>query len=413
MESVALVKILVDTITDDNIEVLRTICEKLPLGRMTVDASNSLLAQLLDVAALNDRVECADVLYDVWQVTNLEEERYSLIAYMLGRSIFTDRAITIAMRARGDITFKSLFDEIISRDDSPETLLSLSRLFKLVEVPSYLELVDLKKKIESIEKEEDLPLPRMKMFLNEQIEEKAPFAEIPGYLIESGQTDEELENISIELPITVESLPIDEKVDLLTSGLGIQGISVEEVEKHRAALRKELESMTPEDQAVLLNPVLEDLNLTEMTDNVELFRRFGPNHPVYGTILDDTEFSDPCQRFGGCRMFLCVCSETVRDEDELGRTLDVIYEPDEVDWFKGVCDFCHRRIAKECYAVRRALDSGGWLGCYCSWKCTRNDTPNDELAIQALINHFEDKVNELKIYDRTYEEIEETEEEEE
>lgn len=413
MESLALVQLLIETIHDDDVTTLRTICEKLPLGKMSVSNSDKLLNQLLDIAGLYNRIEAAFVLYDVWQVTNLEEARYSLLAYMLGRNTFTDRAIGIVLKAKNDTSFKNLFDEITSRDDSPETHMALIRLFKLVESPPYLELLELRKQIEKIELDQDLPLPRMKTFINNQIEQKGPFVGAPQYMIPSDQTDEELEDVEVELSTTVESLSLEEKVDLLAAGLETEGISLEGIEQHRDNIKKEIELMSLEDQTVLLDPILRDVNLTELTNNIELFRRFGPNHPVYGTPLDDSDSAEPCQRFGGCRMFLCVCSETVRDEGELGRTLDVIYEPEDVDWFRGFCDFCHRKIAKECYAVRRALDSGGWLGCYCSWKCVRDDTPNNELAIHALINHFEDKVNDLKIYDRTYPNITGIEEEEE
>ncbi len=419
MDGLELLNAMIDTIINDSTERLKEICDKLPLNLISVESSDRLLAQLLDMTAHWNRVESASILYEAWQQTNFEEERFSLVAYMMGRPLFSDRAILIAMKTKDDFTFSSLFDEIISRDDSPETLAALRRLFKLLGTPPYDALLDLRQKIIELELKEDLPLPRMRGFINSYIEDSSPFAQRPKYIISQDplKTAGALESITMDINITPEDLSLTEKVNLLTAGLALQGISLDEIEDSKAKLRTELEFMSKEDQQVLLSPVLEDLSFNDVTENQELYKIFGPNHPVYGMDLDDSDKADPCQRFGGCRMFLCVCSETPHDEDELGRNEDILEDPDETEWFRtnekgeGVCDFCHQKIEKKCYAVRRPCESGSWISCFCRWKCVHDDTPEDDLVTHSLIDLMEDKMNKIGIYDRSYPVPKEKEEE--
>lgn len=402
MDALALVQALINRITQGDVEGLRSICDKLTLNQVSVESSDGLLALLLDIAAYENQVECAKVLYQTWQQTNLEEERFSLVAYMMARPLFSDRAILIAMQANDDAMFSSLFDEITSRDDSPETLAALTRLLKLLGIPEYEDLVKLRQIIIEMELKEDLPFPRMKGFINSFIEESAPFAEKPKYMIPGEYNADELESIVADIRTKPSDISLKEKVNLLTAGLKLQGVSLDQIEESKLKLQEQLESMSDGDQKTLLAPVLEDLNFKSMTENPELFKIFGPNHPVYGMDLDDSDKADPCQRFGGCRMFLCVCSETLHDEEELGKNLDIISDPEETEWFHGVCDFCHKKIEKKCYAVRRPGTSGSFIGEFCKWQCVRDDTPENDIMTHSLIDLMEDQVNKTGIYDRIY-----------
>src|SRR5581483_3074882 len=151
----ALLSILSDCITDNNTAKLEEICLKLPLGEVSIEASDLLLSQLLNICSHYNRVECSRVIYSVWEQSNLEEEKYSLLAYMMSKPLFTDDVIRLTAHAKGDVTFKDLFDQITSRDDSPETLHSLKRLFEIFGTPDYNTLLEMKAQIEQIEEVED------------------------------------------------------------------------------------------------------------------------------------------------------------------------------------------------------------------------------------------------------------------
>jgi len=66
----------------------------------------------------------------------------------------------------------------------------------------------------------------------------------------------------------------------------------------------------------------------------------------------------------GCRMLTCTCINLDFDDDS---------EVLPLQWYKGKCDLCKKRILKVCYAFRLPLDAGGWIGCYCNPECAMLD----------------------------------------
>lgn len=81
---------------------------------------------------------------------------------------------------------------------------------------------------------------------------------------------------------------------------------------------------------------------------------------------------------GPCRMLECVC----RELDNLSEEEEII-EGRYNRWFTGRCEVCLRSIRDLSHAVRMPVEDGGWLGCYCSLDCIRN---NDSLVIDEGLN---------------------------
>ena len=50
-------------------------------------------------------------------------------------------------------------------------------------------------------------------------------------------------------------------------------------------------------------------------------------------------------------------------------------------WFTGYCQTCKLNIRDKSHCVRFPDKDGGWLGCYCSLSCMKNNDqyPTDEL----------------------------------
>lgn len=120
----------------------------------------------------------------------------------------------------------------------------------------------------------------------------------------------------------------------------------------------------------------------------------------------------PCNPFGDVdygndemtmydRMFICICYENGLEEDYGERASE-----EEVyifSWFTGICDKCSQAIIKPWYAVRApVLPGGGWCGCYCSWKCVKNDMTNISPDMESYIRRFEKQLNEYGVHDRTW-----------
>ena len=120
-----------------------------------------------------------------------------------------------------------------------------------------------------------------------------------------------------------------------------------------------------------------------------LFRIFGPANPL---VDQDLTLPGRSNKYGGCRMFLC---DVFDYDDEFDYMMD---------WFTGVCQQCHLRIRHRWYAVRMPGSHGGWTGCYCNWKCVREDVyegDEPDLLTDELVSIFEANINNIGIQDRT------------
>lgn len=164
--------------------------------------------------------------------------------------------------------------------------------------------------------------------------------------------------------------------------------------------------------------------IENLQEDPNIFRIYGPSNPYpdtdysqiriknqpddYTTDLETFKFDgdyDPNIVFGGARMFTDMYIE-FNDDDEL--PID--------NWFTGVCQQCNSRIKKYHHAVRLPRHGGGWIGCYCSWPCVRENVEetfgNDpdfstvyKFQIE-LTNQIEKSLNEIGIQERDYELLE-------
>ena len=171
---------------------------------------------------------------------------------------------------------------------------------------------------------------------------------------------------------------IPDSVDLLTAGLHDQGYSFDDIEEARSLLTNHLTISTPEEKLALLAPVFETKARVDLTDDTELFRILGPAN---ASVDQDLTLNHICCRYGGHRMMTCVDFENY-DEDT-----DTVIE--DYDWYKGACDQCHLRLRSRAHAVRKPRPHGGWLGCYCSWKCVRESLAGSDLVTRAMIDRIE------------------------
>lgn len=127
------------------------------------------------------------------------------------------------------------------------------------------------------------------------------------------------------------------------------------------------------------------------------FLTYGPNNVPHDLKVKRHNSDLPCMKSGGCRMFLCLCCESIDDnEDEE----DVLHRE---DWFKGRCGVCSRIIERRHYAIRRPLPMGGWRGCFCSFECLNEDVNDPEdLVTPILISILTEFLFKIGIQERTY-----------
>lgn len=140
----------------------------------------------------------------------------------------------------------------------------------------------------------------------------------------------------------------------------------------------------------------------ELMNHPECQRILGASFPIAENINRDSDSKDPCSRYGGCRS--SVCYENHNFDDDTGEMIIVdvvdVGRLGEIDWFTGSCQNCKKRIRKRCHATRTVLESGGWYLCFCSWKCVKDDLPENQPLRLHLIGVFEHIYNVFGVYDR-------------
>lgn len=150
---------------------------------------------------------------------------------------------------------------------------------------------------------------------------------------------------------------------------------------------------TLKEKVEMLGDLANDISEEMLGKDEKLFTLLGPANPIYGQIIDP---DSPCCKYGGCRMLTCIDFE---NEDEFG-VIDEDDPQENIEWFTGACEACHRKIAKKIYALRRPLTFGGWKGTFCSFTCLRKVVPMNDVLNQFIINKIETQLENIGIQDR-------------
>jgi hypothetical protein len=196
------------------------------------------------------------------------------------------------------------------------------------------------------------------------------------------------------------SLPAhDTAVELLMSGFDCEAGDEGEYNRLRDEKSQLLNNSTVKEQQELLRPFIENKILLDRTDDVRLFRIYGPSNPHInrGLTLD----KDP---HGGARMLTDNSFNSI--DPDFGGYID------HPEWFLGYCQECYQKIPKKCYAIRIPLVMGGFIGCFCSKQCMlKNGDYFDELKdepsqIQStMIDIMEQQLMTFGIQDRDYRDL--------
>ena len=156
----------------------------------------------------------------------------------------------------------------------------------------------------------------------------------------------------------------------------------------KAQLTETLSNLKREGKLVIKNYVIIK-QLEDLQNDDELFRLLGPVSPITDAGVDD-------MKYGGERMF--ISQRYVYDDGTDSTDVNI-----ETPWFTGSCEYCNLRIRRKYHAVRQPVDTGGWIGCFCSWKCVRDKVEKvdftDHFTLELCDLH-EEKMEEIGIYDR-------------
>jgi hypothetical protein len=267
-------------------------------------------------------------------------------------------------------SFTFVVYELIEINQSEEEVLAAKKAWEIfgVQKPEILKSL--------IEFSQEKKNVFMENFLWSLFENVSPFAEFPSWVKDFGMTEEpKVESYEFqEYRHTLESLDADDIIRKLKE-LGIEFENEKEAKKY---IRERLEYGYKEKD--ILATVFNKKLLEELYFDENLFRWFGPDNP--------TEFES-------LRMFNSYIYDYEDDTEQIK------------DWFSGFCNNCHLRIRRRVHSLRIPMPTGGWLGCYCSFKCLREGVKNFEYerkdffqVTHVMVDILEDEIMTIGIQDR-------------
>ena len=378
-----LLDIIDQAIVDDDIDVLKENLPRLPFETLNQSNLDLLLARFIN---LSKSTMIIKYIFKVWY-DYLEVERAQLdhLTRLFTDITVTDDALQLVARTFDDKSAEYYFEHLIDYDSLPMTIIAAKNIERLFPIVNWEYLF-----AKSVEKElRDGRTNRLiKDFIENKLTETREYVEKPKWIINDYDYVPYFKNLKNQFKLNYEE-SLNLTIDEITEDEVVQILGEDMLSEYLNSSHKEKKS--------LLRPHMLAIYRYSMNFDDDLFRIFGPINTQLDEIKDLDE-NHICSIYGGCRFFTCREMEIMYINDE---EVDEIGENELADWFTGRCDQCFNPIKYPHYAVRQPLETGGWLGCFCSWICVRTDIPKDSIT-DDLINIFEEQLNIIGIQDRKY-----------
>lgn len=392
-------------IRNDTPESLAFYLNTLPINSLPLDALNKLTALLLKLTTDFSNKFAAQVI-----INHIDANTFSINPLPILPSLFINQYID-----KDTLSFilsiypdRSVLDYMIDLINTPDDILAvktataISKYFPAMNIDEWKKLYSLTEDIEDYEYTNVM----LREFFRSKIEdiERIDKLAVPAaYLLPiSTLRTSEVSDISI---YNIHKLPsVKQAVDIIMEDMIrrriINNNMWNELDIIRSSLISQYAISNRLDKTAMLSQIVQ-FAPEQIIDDNEIFRRFGPVNSIY-SLTEDYDFNHQCNRYGGCRMFLCTEFE---DKNEEGFELDVMsaYPTLAADWYSGKCDNCTFNIVDRKSAVRQPLLNGGWKGCFCSVKCIRECSKNDDflsnnINYSLMIDRIEKYLNTIGIY---------------
>jgi len=387
-QATALIQLTINAIQNNDLEELNLYLNKMPIDTLEDHDSISLLDRLLIEATEYQRKDTIPIILEAWNQyypSQLEGVSfYTLLFTFMPIMAETLAFVTVSLE---NTAFLDVLDELIPLPSDDNLVLAVQRAHQVFGTQSK-ETYDV-----AYQTATDRGNDAIANYLRPFVYASAEYAEVPEWVrnFTEGEVPHEKDVIITEPPKGTpdyNQISIDDAIDLLTAGLEETGITIENIEKSKEFIRSYLAVASQDEKRQLLEPYLEKKYLSELQDDLELFRVLGPANPIYDSVLGQMSL-------GGCRMFTC----SVFDYDEEDDSYD--------DWFIGNCESCLKRIRNRWHAIRMPRPAGGWVGCYCSFECLRDGISEEESqigkalpAIRIMVDNLEPQFMANGIQDR-------------
>ena len=365
--------------------------EILQLGRMKISTSNLLLVRFLDAARESSQREIVKDLVEYW--TPYYREPISFRTYLYLIPTMSVDTMKLVEEVFDDYGYLQHIIELAAQKSSPEVVTACFKIDKVFGPQG----PDVYHQALGIIEPHNNHL--LQDYMTDKYRDVSGYAPVPTWVNNTHSnvpTQEELmklipEDTRVEFVIPTDNNAIVEAI--YNSMINIMGPEFSCNADAYNMIADKYYQANHSERMEMIRPLIttEEVYLKEA--NVELIRALGPSHPIigYGGVIETNDVEDS---YGGSRMFL---SNIFRDYDESGHVLD-----DDDEWYVGYCQQCNLKLRARHHALRMPIEGGGWMGCYCSFKCVRDYVTVDNQVRLTLIDNFETIITTSGIQDRIW-----------
>jgi hypothetical protein len=305
---------------------------------------------------------------------------------------------------------------ILSTMGGQEAVLGATRLSSVYErqsVEMYKFLLDY---LQEMVVESNIINDEVKDYLEELYSEASQIASIPSYLIGNDGLLTSHDELVDLLPQAVNFNPSDaENVDsedalfILKDAISaLPGVTLREDTDTWNDIVTGMKSSNPQERTSIVSSIMEYIGEIELQKDRLTFQVLGPVNPIKDPDELNSRGKSPCVKHGGCRMMTCYELENFGDDGHLKEEdVEDTGNYSRLEWFTFKCDSCNKKIEQKHHAVRIPVTDGGWMGCYCSWQCVRDDISGPEVppsdrdkVMEAMVDIYEGQCSDVGIFDR-------------
>nr|QBK92212.1 MAG: putative transmembrane protein [Pithovirus LCPAC304] len=407
---------------------LQSRLDVLPIELLSREADKKLFICLMTSAKTSPLgKKAAKIILERWKKGDIDEHLPESPVYFLMQAGIEQDIFDLMIAALDTWDYASFVYAFIHQDSSPEVEMALTRLDRAYGDQDQEVYQVLLQEIKRQHRNEDSYNHVVKAYLESKLEVVSDYAPRPKWiksyyatLPDEGDPEMEVtEEMSIagilpsakdaadmilrtleDMPLVTDILPKKSRKSKKKVSFSCPRITPEQKEvldSNKELVREAFVTAynigTVEQKVALLGDLAGEISKEVLATDEKLFTILGPTNPIYGMVIDP---DSDCCKYGGCRMLTCIDFE---NEDEFG-VIDEDNPEETIEWFSGFCEYCHLKIAKKIYALRRPLTFGGWKGVFCSFKCLRAVVPLNDALNHIIINQIEDQLLSIGIQDR-------------
>ena len=402
----ALLNLIQDSIQTSDEDMLIDILDSILFNEMDFDKAVDLIISLLKMCSEFNEEKLAKIIYNKNESFYSNTSDVEFITYLILNKRTTKNLISFLLQ---EVIPEYNLSEIIYQlcnthnTDISQMKLAIDKCWDIFEISDLLDLNSLYEFALSANNS-------VAIALSSKIKKINNYAEIPAWIISPKILPRE-SNVIIPTPSELKlGLPIPENfIDKMLQNIDEElrdQIPCDEDESNMISIKERLlmkfNALSLNDKYEIAKDFVEKRNMLALQNDLNLFISLGPSAPLADSQLDELDY-------GGARMFTFNNFDIDNDIDD-----DDVFEDgfpkNIVNWFDGYCQQCNLRIRRKYHAVRIPMVYGGWKGCFCSWKCVRDNindnnsgniySGNENSIMLQLVDIYENQINTYKILDR-------------